>query len=82
MQEVYLKRPEGYYASALIDEAGLKGLQVGDAQVSKKHAGFIVNLGDATAKDVCTLIKKIQDIIYEEKGVKLEVEPRFIGEFD
>ncbi|WP_027340601.1 UDP-N-acetylmuramate dehydrogenase [Halonatronum saccharophilum] len=75
------KRPEGYYASALIDEAGLKGLKVGDAQVSKKHAGFIVNLGNATAEDVCNLIKKVQNIIYKEKRVKLEVEPRFIGDF-
>ncbi|PRX29431.1 UDP-N-acetylmuramate dehydrogenase [Orenia metallireducens] len=75
------KRPENYYASALIDEAGLKGTRVGEAEVSKKHAGFIVNLGNASAEDVKNLIKLVQDEIYQKNGVKLEVEPRFIGEF-
>jgi len=75
------KRPENYYASALIDEAGLKGARVGEAEVSKKHAGFIVNLGNASAEDVKNLIKLVQDEIYQRNGVKLEVEPRFIGEF-
>ncbi len=76
------KRPQGYYASALIDQAGLKGFRIGDAQVSKKHAGFIVNLGHATAKDVQQLIKEIQKDIYLKNKVRLEVEPRFIGEFE
>ncbi|WP_018247400.1 UDP-N-acetylmuramate dehydrogenase [Orenia marismortui] len=75
------KRPENHYASALIDEAGLKGTRVGDAQVSKKHAGFIVNLGNASAEDVKNLINLVQEKIYKKNNIKLEVEPKFIGEF-
>lgn len=75
------KRPIGYYAGPLIEEAGLKGFRVGDAQISEKHAGFIINLGNATAADVCELIKTVQETVYKKNGVKLEVEPRFIGEF-
>ncbi len=75
------KRSPGYYAGPLIEEAGLKGLRVGDAQISEKHAGFIINLGNATAADVRELIEKVQEIVYRKKGVKLEVEPRFIGDF-
>lgn len=75
------KRPEGHYTGALIENAGLKGLQIGDAQISEKHAGFIINRGNATAKDVKRLIEKVQDKIYKQNGVKLKVEPRFIGEF-
>ncbi|MFP4015527.1 MAG: UDP-N-acetylmuramate dehydrogenase [Halanaerobiales bacterium] len=75
------KRPTGYYSGPLIENAGLKGLRVGDAQISTKHAGFIINLGNATAADVKELIKKVQEVVYQENGVKLEVEPRFIGEF-
>ena len=75
------KRPTGYYAGPLIEEAGLKGFRVGDAQISEKHAGFIINLGNARAADVIKLITLVQDKIYKEKGIKLEVEPRFIGEF-
>mgnify|MGYP006273226183 FL=1 len=75
------KRPENHYASALIDEAGLKGTRVGDAQVSTKHAGFVVNLGSATAQDIKDLVAIIKEKIYEEYGVELETEPRFIGDF-
>ncbi len=75
------KRPTGYYSGPLIEDAGLKGVRVGDAQVSTKHAGFIINLGKATAADVKNLISKVQEEVYKRNGVKLEVEPRFIGEF-
>ncbi|ADQ15443.1 UDP-N-acetylmuramate dehydrogenase [Halanaerobium hydrogeniformans] len=75
------KRPEGHYTGALIEKAGLKGYQIGGAQVSKKHAGFIVNKGDATAEDIIKLIEKIKDEIYKMSGVQLEVEPRFLGDF-
>ncbi|MBE6106705.1 UDP-N-acetylmuramate dehydrogenase [Anaerovibrio lipolyticus] len=74
------KRPEGYYAGTLIDSTGLKGLQVGGAQISTKHAGFVVNSGHATAQDVLDLIKEVQDRVYKEKGVKLHPEVRIIGE--
>ena len=76
------KRPVNHYASALIDEAGLKGTKVGDAQVSTKHAGFIVNLGSAKAKDIKKLVKLVQQKIYDKYEVELETEPRFIGNFD
>ena len=68
------KRPEGYYAAALIDECGLKGRSVGAAQVSEKHAGFIINKGGATCRDVLSLIKEIQETVLREKGVMLECE--------
>jgi UDP-N-acetylmuramate dehydrogenase len=74
------KRPPGYFAAALIDEAGLRGYRVGDAQVSEKHTGFVVNRGHATAKDVLQLIKDVQDKVYAFKGVRLEPEVRIIGE--
>ncbi len=73
------KRPEGYYAAALLDECGLKGHSVGDAQVSKKHAGFIINKGDATADDVINLIKYCQNKVMELKGVHIEPEVKIIG---
>lgn len=72
------KRPEGYFAGALIEECGLKGYSVGGAQVSEKHAGFVINKGSATAKDVLSLIKYIQDKVFSEKGVMLEPEVRLI----
>lgn len=75
------KRPTGYYSGPLIEGAGLKGLRVGDAEVSEKHAGFIINRGNATAADIRELISKVQKEVYRRNGVKLEVEPRFIGEF-
>jgi len=74
------KRPEGYYAAALIDECGLKGYRVGGAQVSEKHAGFVVNIGGATAKDVRTLMEDVQRIVFEKKGVNLEPEIIMLGE--
>lgn len=74
------KRPEGFFAGALIEECGLKGYSVGGAQVSEKHAGFVINKGSATAKDVLDLIKYIQDKVFSEKGVMLEPEVRLIEE--
>ena len=74
------KRPPNAYAAALIDNAGLKGLSVGGAQVSEKHAGFIVNKGDATAKDVLELIKQIKEIVNIKTGVLLETEIRILGD--
>ena len=68
------KRPEGYYAAALIDEAGLKGYTVGGAQVSEKHAGFVVNIGGATSHDVYDLLMHVRNTVYREKGVQLEPE--------
>ena len=75
------KRPPGYYAGTTIDQAGLKGYSVGGAQVSEKHAGFIINKGNATAQDVIRLVKDIQRIIREKVGIELEPEIRFVGEF-
>ena len=74
------KRPEGYFAGALIEQAGLKGKRVGGAQVSEKHAGFIVNTGGATAKDILTLIGIVQDEVSARFGVRLETEVRILGE--
>lgn len=75
------KRPEGYFAGKLIEDAGLKGKRIGGAQVSQKHSGFVVNTGDATAQDILDLIKFIQDTVYEKFGVKLETEVKMLGEF-
>lgn len=74
------KRPVGYFAGGLIEQCGLKGAQVGGAQVSPKHAGFIVNVGGATCEDVLGLIEKIQRTVREETGVELECEVRKTGE--
>lgn len=75
------KRPKGYFAGTLIQETGLKGLQVGGAQVSTKHAGFVVNAtGDATAADVRGLIHEVQQRVYKKHGVMLHPEVRIIGE--
>lgn len=74
------KRPEGYFAGGLIEQCGLKGARVGGAQVSPKHAGFIVNVGGATCDDVLTLIANIQKKVKEETGVDLECEVRKTGE--
>lgn len=73
------KRPEGYFAGKLIEDAGLKGLTVGGAQVSTLHSGFVINLGDATATDILQLISLIQNTVYDKFGVKLEPEVRIIG---
>ena len=74
------KRPPGNYASALIDQAGLRGLSVGAAQVSEKHCGFIVNRGGASAAEILALIQKVQERVAEKFGVQLEPEVRIIGE--
>lgn len=74
------KRPEGYFAGALIEKAGLKGKSVGGAQVSSKHAGFIVNTGNATASDILELISIVQDEVARQFGVQLETEVRILGE--
>lgn len=76
------KRPPGYYAGALIEEADLKGERIGDAVVSPKHCGFIVNVGRATARDVFQLIRMIETRVYERFGVKLEREVRLVGDFE
>ncbi len=73
------KRPEGYFAGALIEQAGLKGLRVGGASVSEKHAGFVVNDAGATAGDVLALIRLIQARVFEHSGVRLEPEVRILG---
>ncbi len=75
------KRPEGDYAGRLISEAGLKGFSVGDACVSEKHAGFIVNKGMASAKDVLNLINIVKDKVAEKFGVELETEIKLLGDF-
>ena len=72
------KRPEGYFAAALIDQCGLKGMTVGGAQVSEKHAGFVINRGGATCADVTALMAVIQRRVWEEKGVRLEPEIKMI----
>ena len=70
------KRPAGHFAGALIEQCGLKGLSIGGAQVSEKHAGFIINRGGATCADVTALIAEIQRRVLEETGVTLEPEVR------
>lgn len=72
------KRPEGYFAGALIEQCGLKGFTVGGAQVSEKHAGFVINVGGATAKDVNELIAHCQKVVFENTGVTLEPEVKMI----
>ena len=73
------KRPEGYFAGALIEQNNLKGFSVGGAQVSVKHAGFIINYENATANDVKSLIKEIQSVVKNADGVDLETEIIFVG---
>ncbi len=75
------KRPEGYFAGKLIQDAGLRGYQVGGAQVSEKHCGFVINRGQATAGDIRQLIRDVQDRVEARTGVRLEPEVRFTGEF-
>ncbi|MDD6488426.1 MAG: UDP-N-acetylmuramate dehydrogenase [Clostridia bacterium] len=72
------KRPEGYFAAALIESCGLKGFSIGDAQVSEKHSGFIINNGNATAKDVKQLIEHIKKVVKEQTGVELCCEIKYI----
>ncbi|MEY8391576.1 UDP-N-acetylmuramate dehydrogenase [Lachnospiraceae bacterium] len=75
------KRPEGYFAGKLIQDAGLKGFRVGDAQISEKHSGFVINRGNATASEIAELIRQVQNRVERHSGVKLETEVRFLGEF-
>ncbi len=75
------KRPQGYFAGKLIQDAGLSGYTVGGAQVSEKHCGFVINKGGATAKDVYRLIEHVKQAVYEQFGVALETEVRFVGDF-
>ena len=72
------KRPEGYFAGKLIEDAGLRGFQVGDAQVSEKHCGFVINRGKATAADVIGLMEEVQKRVLETSGVRLEPEVKII----
>ncbi len=74
------KRPEGCFAGALIEAAGLKGLYIGGAQVSEKHAGFIINTGGATPEDIIALIEEVRRRVYSHSGVMLEPEVRIVGE--
>ena len=74
------KRPTGLFAAKLIDDCGLRGLRIGDAQVSAKHAGFIINLGKATASDILNLMNEVTKRVHEQTGVTLEPEVRILGE--
>ena len=73
------KRPEGYFAGKLIQDAGLRGFSVGDAQVSEKHCGFVENKGNATAADVLELMKQVSEKVKEQFGVTLEPEVKLLG---
>ena len=75
------KRPEGYFAGKLIQDSGLKGYKIGGAQVSEKHSGFIINIGNATAEDVFNLIKHVQQKVLDDFGVELTPEVIMLGEF-
>ena len=74
----FFKRPEGFFAGKLIEDCGLKGFSVGGAQVSEKHAGFIVNTGNATARDIIKLGEVVQRAVFEKFGVQLEREVKYI----
>ena len=76
------KRPAGYFAGKLIDDAGLRGFSYGGAQVSEKHCGFVINKDHATAKDIVTLMKEVNRIVTKKFGVSLEPEVKMIGEFE
>lgn len=75
------KRPEGYFAGKLIEDAGLRGFRVGNAQVSEKHCGFVINRGGATAREVAELMETVARRVEENSGVRLEPEVKKIGEF-
>ena len=75
----YLQASGGPFAGTLIEQCGLKGLSVGGAQVSEKHAGFIVNRGGASSSDIAALIRLVQERVYERTGVQLEPEVKFVG---
>lgn len=74
------KRPEGYFAAALIEECGLKGYSVGGAQVSEKHSGFVINRDSATFEDVMSVVNEVRRVVLEKKGVELECEMLILGE--
>lgn len=76
------KRPEGHFAGKLIQDANLRGYQLGGAQVSEKHCGFVINAGGATSTDIATLIKVVQKKVKETFGVDLETEVKFVGDFE
>ncbi len=75
------KRPEGAFAGKLIEDAGLSGYRIGGAQVSEKHCGFVINTGDATARDIVALITYVQDTVREKSGITLQPEVKFVGQF-
>ena len=75
----FFKRPEGHFAGAMIEQCGLKGMRVGDAEVSEKHAGFIINRGNATCADILQLMKQVQDRVFERYQVHLEPEVQIVG---
>lgn len=75
------KRPEGYFAAKLIEDAGLKGYSVGGAQVSEKHAGFCINKNHASATEFCELMKNVENVVFEKFGVRLEAEVLKLGDF-
>ena len=75
------KRPEGYFAGKLIQDAGLRGFRIGGAQVSEKHCGFVINRDQATAAEISQLIREIQMRVKENSGVELEPEVKRLGEF-
>lgn len=76
------KRPEGYFAGKLIDDAGLRGFLVGGAQVSEKHCGFVINRDHATAADVCSLMRQVRRKVMEQFGVEMEPEVKFVGRWE
>jgi UDP-N-acetylmuramate dehydrogenase len=75
------KRPPGYYAGALIEAAGMKGERVGGAEISRKHAGFILNVAEASAADVHRLIRRVEERVFERFGIRLEREVQLVGDF-
>ena len=76
-----ISRPPGHFAGRLIEDAGLKGFTLGGAQVSEKHAGFVINTGTASAREVWQLCREVQRIVKERSGVDLELEVRTWGDF-
>lgn len=79
------KRPTGYFAGKLVQDSGLKGAYVGGAMVSEKHSGFLINYKDATAKDMQSLIRQVQEKVYQDSGdlkITLQTEVKMIGEFE
>lgn len=78
----FFKRPEGHFAGALIDQCGLRGFSVGGAQISEKHAGFVINRGGATCRDILTLSDEVGRLVWEKTGVRLEREVRVVGDLE